>query len=91
MDITPAEEAVVGLLRGEAGVDFVMSITTTEKQWLVTLAGDGDILVGAGASFREAMLSAFDLEPAADKEPSPLREAFKVVGGTEHQAEAAAS
>lgn len=92
MDLSPAEEVVIGLLRGEQGIDFVMNVTSLGPLWTVSITSEGDgILAGKGDTFRQAIRAAFgvDGDPDGGEEAEPpARPALRIVGGSRHAPDA---
>ena len=92
MELSPAEEAIIGLLRGEVGVDFTLNAAWHENArcsgvsavWTVALSSEGDgILAGRGETFLAALHDAFGTTPGDGEEAPAPKPVLAVVGGTD--------
>ena len=88
MDLTPGEEAIIALLRGEVGSDFCMNIAWLGPVWTVSITSEVDgILAGKGDTFRQALHAAFGVEagspdPATDEGVGGVRAVLQLVSDT---------
>lgn len=91
MDLSPAEEVVIGLLRGEHGIDFTFNVSTLGPVWSVSITTEGDgILAGRGDTFRQAIRAAFGVEGdpgSGEAQPRPMRPVLRLVEQVRHPAE----
>ena len=84
MDLSPGEEAIINLLRGQTAVDFTLNVAWLGAVWTVSLSSEGDgIMAGRGDTFRQALQLAFGIEAGGanggEKEPVP-RPVLRLVG-----------
>lgn len=87
MDLSPTEDMVIGLLRGEASVDFTLDVAWLGDTWTVSLTSETDgAYAGAGETFRAAMVAAFDVDPPNGGETAP-KPVLRVVAGADHRPE----
>ncbi len=67
MDLSPAETALIEMLRGEVAPSFTISITRTESHVVITTANPDDgVIIGAGPDFETAYLSLCGVDPNLD-------------------------
>ena len=84
MELSPAEESIIGPLRGETAVDFTLNVAWLGAVWTVALSSEGDgILAGRGDTFREALHGAFGTSPDDGEEAPAPKPSLAIVGGTD--------
>ena len=84
MELSPAEESIIGLLRGETAVDFTLNVAWLGPVWTVALSSESDgILAGRGDTFRAALHDAFDTPPDGGEEATAPKPSLMIVGGTD--------
>ena len=77
MDLSPAETALIEMIRGETVPTFTISVTKTDDLTVVTTSNPQDgVVIGAGHSFDAAYMSLCGVESPdglSDGEPAGLR------------------
>ncbi len=87
MDLSPAEETLIEMLRGTVGIDFSMTVTWLGPSWSVSITSEEDgHLAGQGATFRQAFRAAFGVtDPPSGGVQSAPRPSLRLVAGTDGQ------
>ena len=84
MDLSPAEEALIELIRNSGDVTFHVGLTSIDGIATLNIVADGISISGIGPSFDDAFANAYQVpEPPPQPAKAPK---FAIVAGIDREA-----